>query len=255
MKKRIDISVVIPAYNEEGNIREAVRAVARVLSRLSLPYEIIVVDDGSSDGTRAIARFLVGTHPNLRVTANAVNRGFGFSFMKGVRLARGTYVTVFPSDNEMAASSFLTLVQARSRADLITSYPDSPQMRTPLRRVLSSLFTIGMNRTFGLSLRYFNGPVVCRTAAIGALPIVSDRYTIFAEIIVRLVSAGFRYQEVPFVYVPRRHGRSKAVTIPSILSTVRVYCMLVRDVVIAKKHYKHPFAVFRCHPRPASSAG
>ena len=235
MNHPIAISVVIPAYNEEGNVRLAVQSVERVLSGLSLSHEMIVVDDGSTDRTGAIARSLARKNPHLRVTSNAVNRGFGFSFQKGMRLARGTYVTVFPSDNEMAAQSFRFLVRARGRADLVTTYPDSPRMRTPLRMALSWLFTLGMNRTFRLRLRYFNGPLISRRAFLRALPLVSDRYTIFAEIIVRLVSSGCTHHEVPFRYTPRRRGVSKAVTVQSFLSTARAYVTLVRDVYFLKK--------------------
>lgn len=237
MKHLSELTVVMPAYNEEGNIQEALRSVQKVLRRLIRSYEIIVVDDGSNDRTLASAQEVAKKNKNIRIESNPTNQGFGYSFMKGVRLAKSTFVTVFPSDNEMSSRSFEKLIRARHEADFIITFPEGHRVRPLLRRLFSWLFTRIMNTTFQLHIRYFNGPQIYRTEYVRLLPLISRRYTIFAEIIVRLHALGLRYKEIPFLYIPRSRGKSKAVGIRSFLSTALVYVLLIKDIYVTKRHY------------------
>ena len=100
MTRAPTISVVCPAFNEEGNIREVVQRVDRILSTRAdaLPYEIIIVNDGSTDATLAVARDLIGRYPALRVVNLSRNFGHQLAATAGIDVARGDAVILMDSD-------------------------------------------------------------------------------------------------------------------------------------------------------------
>lgn len=228
------VSIVMPALNEEGNVAAAISTAVRVAGSNAPWYEILFIDDGSSDRTAQIAYEAAKVNPRITVYSNGSNRGFGYSFLRGVGLSTGEYITVFPSDNEMAGASLARLIREKQQADIVISYIDKPQFRPLIRRIISYLFTTFMNSLFGLRLRYYNGPLTCRSSLLRRLPLVSQDYTIFAEIIVRLLTQGARFREVPFVYVPRKHGKSKALRLKTIIRTLTTVAALMWDVLMKR---------------------
>src|ERR1700682_618200 len=85
----LDLSIVIPAFNEERRLPKAIERIGAYLEARPLRAEIIVVDDGSTDGTAELAERYRHKYPNLRVISNGGNRGKGFSVRHGMREARG----------------------------------------------------------------------------------------------------------------------------------------------------------------------
>ena len=98
-QKTIFLSVVIPAYNEEKRISDTLMSIHNYLSSKGYGYEVIVVDDGSSDGTiRTVSESLLAREGNGRVLENGTNRGKGFSVRNGMKAAVGEYVLVSDAD-------------------------------------------------------------------------------------------------------------------------------------------------------------
>ena len=95
------ISVVVPAYNEMGNLEGAVRDVVHALQSFD-EFEVIIVNDGSKDGTGEVADRLAEILPNVRVIHHEVNRGFSESYRTGLKNARMSYFTFVPGDHEVA---------------------------------------------------------------------------------------------------------------------------------------------------------
>src|SRR5262249_36865030 len=151
----------------------AIDNASRAAQKAAEDYEIIVIDDGSPDKTGEFARLKAQTNPQVRVAANAANEGFGYSFARGVKMASKEFVTVFPGDNDMAASSLKDLIEARGSADLVISYMQKTSKRSLFRRIVSRSFVIFMNILFGLRLKYYNGSFICRTALLRSIPIKS----------------------------------------------------------------------------------
>jgi glycosyltransferase involved in cell wall biosynthesis len=94
----VELSVIIPAFNEEARLPETLRRIAAYLGLAALAAEIIVVDDGSTDGTAAAAEAFRAEFPTLRVFSNETNRGKGYSVRRGMREARGRLVLFTDAD-------------------------------------------------------------------------------------------------------------------------------------------------------------
>ncbi len=94
----LDLSIIIPAYNEERRLPRTLDLIGMYLKTQSLRTEILVVDDGSSDGTARLAASYAGQYPNLRVLSNGKNRGKGYSVRHGMLEARGEYALFTDAD-------------------------------------------------------------------------------------------------------------------------------------------------------------
>ncbi|MDB5238796.1 MAG: glycosyltransferase [Candidatus Parcubacteria bacterium] len=105
-QKGIFLSIIIPAYNEAGRISRTLQSIASYLSGKDFSCEVIVVDDGSTDGTLDIVRKNAGTIPNLRALSNGKNRGKGYSVRHGMLEARGEYCLFMDADNSVDISHF-----------------------------------------------------------------------------------------------------------------------------------------------------
>jgi len=228
------VSIIVPAYNEEGNIEAALASVLNAVSGRVEDYEIIVIDDGSLDQTAALVQKEAGKNPRIKVFSNAVNRGYGYSFRRGVSLAGKEYVTVFPGDNDMSADSLGDLINARTKAEVIITYSTTPHRRSLFRRLLSMAFVVMMNFLFGLKLKYYNGAFICKTQLLRSVAIQSEGLAVLAEGIVRLIKSGYTYQAIAFEHTGRKCDKSKALTLKSFLAVLNTILILIRDI------YFHP---------------
>ena len=94
------LSVVMPCLNEQDNVAAALQRTLAAFERYGIEGEIVVINDGSTDGTAGVVRALAGQHPNVRLIEHARPMGIGASFWDGVHSARNDFVTMFPGDDE-----------------------------------------------------------------------------------------------------------------------------------------------------------
>jgi glycosyltransferase involved in cell wall biosynthesis len=206
------LSVIITAYNERATLEATVDVVLSSLESLFDEYELIIVDDCSTDGTAEVADRVAAKYPAIRVLHHAPNRGFAASYRHGVMEARMTYVGLVTGDNEMRPESVRAIFAAVGTADVVVPYQANQQDRPWVRRTVSRLFTWSVNRSFGLRLRYFQGPCVYPTALAQGLPMSTIGFAFLTEMLLRTLQAGYSYTEIPMFIHPRRHGRSSALS-------------------------------------------
>ena len=154
---RHSLSVLVPAYNERHNLAPTVERLMRALTISVEDFEIIVVDDGSSDGTGEVADGLAAGHPEIRVVHNSSNRGLVYCYLRGIEVARKSSFVYIPGDDTWPYRSFLELFGNLGKADVVTSYSTNPEVRPVGRRILSASYTRLLNVLFGLRMHYFNG--------------------------------------------------------------------------------------------------
>jgi len=224
------ISVFIPALDEEENIKESVENVLWVLKKTVKDWEIIIIDDGSSDRTGEICRKLNQEDKRIKTIRHSKNQGLGKSFISAINQATKKYMTVFPGDNDMARKSLYELVIDKSHKDIIFSYPAGSSNRSFIRNLLSKTFVKLMNWLFNLNIKYYNGPFIVELKKLRELPLISKDYLIYAELKIRLIKNGVTYKETEFMHVGRKHGRSKAVSFRNLASLFKTVINLKRSL-------------------------
>lgn len=229
------ISVIIPAYNEEGHVQGTVEQVVAALGDRFDDYEIIVVDDGSKDRTGEIAEKLAASNSHVRVLHNSPNMGFGYSYRRAVGEARNDYVAFFPGDDAIAAKHMAQVFALTGTADIISHFTSNLEVRLPSRRVISRIYTGMMNLLFGLRLRYFNGPTIHRREVIQAVKISTYGFAFLSEIMVRLVRSGHSVRQIGTPIRERVQGSSKAFRPKNVVTVLKTVCSLFWDVRVASR--------------------
>lgn len=236
MEKNCSISVIIISHNEAGNINNVVDLVLGFLQKEDLnDYELILINDGSTDGTGRIIDELAANSDHIQSVHNKTKMGLGYDFRTGISLASKNYVGWFPGDNEISPETIKNIFAKVGEADIIIPvYETPPLARSLYRRMLSATYVALFNTIFGLRLKYFNGPCFFRRQLLSDVTMSTNGPAYMAEILVQLVKRGVSYIEVPMYFKPRNYGKS------SILKWKNIY--LIAETIIRlffRLHFSH----------------
>jgi len=202
------LSLVLPAYNEEGNIERAVRTAAAAGARAG-SFEVVVVDDGSRDATGArLSALEAEMGPRLRVVRHEENRGYGAALRNGFAAAEGDLVFYTDSDNQFDLSELEGMLPLMGEWDAVLGYRIARQ--DARRRLMTSwVFNRLACVVFGLTVRDLNCSFkLFRRDVLRSLPLAADDFFIDTELVVRLHRGGWRYMERGVTHLPRTAGRS-----------------------------------------------
>lgn len=196
---RPSITIVMPALNEERRLEAALMTVLGTADSLApaIPIEVVVVDDGSTDRTAAIAAAAAAADSRIRVLRNGRNMGLGASFRRGLAEARGAKIMIAPGDNDLPRATLATLLAHADDADVVMCYFPDHALRGFARRLLSGLYGLIYAVAFGVRVRYLNGPSLYPTDRLRGINLRSDRFSIIAEINVKLLRQGLSFTEIP----------------------------------------------------------
>ena len=222
------ISVIVMAYNEVESVVAVTRDLHAVLSALPASFELLLVDDGSSDGTSQAVDSLAAELPAVRAIHHPENRGLGGVYRTGFSEARGDFLTFFPADGQFEAalvSEFFSLITSH---DLVLGM--LPKREGSLGKVLSFTERRLYRRLIG-PMPEFQGIFMIRKAVLDAVPLLSTGrgWGIVMELILRVFRAN-RYRIVNHStrLLPRRFGHSKANTWRNIVANMRQLLALRR---------------------------
>ncbi|MFH1867507.1 MAG: glycosyltransferase family 2 protein [Candidatus Omnitrophota bacterium] len=230
------ISIIVPALNEEKNLRPTVETILSAVNNSFSKFEIIIFDDNSSDFTLLIAEELRDSNKNIKVVHNDETMGFGYNFKKGVELAQNDYITIFPGDNDLYESSIIDIVKLIGSADCIISYTTNIPCDRPLwRRIISRCFTMTLNTIFGLGLRYYNGVVIHRADIIKDLTLTTYGFAFQAEALIKILKSGHSFTEVGIELKGRKYGTTKAFNIKNAISVLKTVAGLFSRIYIRER--------------------
>jgi len=224
---------VLPAFNEAANIEEAVLRCAAVADEMGFEYEVIVVDDGSYDGTRERVESLASSHQGrIRSLHHPQNRGYGAALKTGLLSARMDRVFFTDADLQFDVAEISRLLQHADRYDIVCGYR-APR-RDPAMRVFNGwAWSKLVGGLFGLSVRdvdcafkVFDRCIFERIAihSIGAF--------VNTEILVRARAAGFSVVEVPVTHYPRLAGDSSGANPRVIARAFKELALLYRELKV-----------------------
>jgi glycosyltransferase involved in cell wall biosynthesis len=201
-----EISVVVPAYNEQENLISLTAAITETLVGLGRHYEVLFVDDGSGDGTPHVLQELAAKHPEVRVIRFRRNAGQTAALDAGFKQARGAVVVTLDADWQNDPRDIPTLLQQLANYDVVCGIRQGRQ-DTWLRRVSSNIAN-GIRRRvlhdnivdIGCSLRAYKQP------CLASLKLYHGMHR-FLPVLLQL--EGFRIGQTPVSHHPRKHGTSK----------------------------------------------
>lgn len=215
------LSVVVPAYCESGNIVGTLESVVAAFAGLALDHEILVIDDGSTDGTSAAVEANRARFPAVRLLVNERNMGFGWTYRRGVQAASQSYIVMVHGDNAWGAATLRDLFSRVGEADIIIGYTrDMWRSRTLTRTLISKTFTVLVNLLTGRRLKYYNGLQIHRAEVLKSLEVESTGYGFQAEVLVKALRVARSYVEVPMDLREREVGDSKAFRLKNVVDVV-----------------------------------
>lgn len=220
LKKRL--SIIIPAFNEAGNIKAVVKKVSLILLKYCSNYQIIIINDGSTDGTGKIADKLAQTNKKIDVIHNLKNEGMGFSYFKGVEQAKFEYLILIFGDNDHPLNSIEDIISKVGKADIIIPfYTNFHLSKTWLRHLISVTYIHLVNYLSGLKIGYYNGITLYKTELVRNLPTKSAGFGFQAEMLVYLLKKGASYIIVNTSNDDRKSGSSAAFKFKNIIRIIR----------------------------------
>lgn len=223
-----DISVIIMAFNEADSLEAVVREMDSFLRELERPYEIIMVNDGSSDNTGIIADQLAKKFHRMRVIHHEVNRGLGGVYRTGFTQALGDYITFFPADGQFPATILKQFIPLMDKVDMVLGYLPN-RNSSLLAKSLSAAEKIFYRLLFG-PLPKFQGVLMFRRKLLSELELKSTGrgWTVLMELIIRSSRGGYRLISVPTEMRPRMSGKSKVNNLSTIWVNLKQAIVLRR---------------------------
>lgn len=201
----MDYSIVCPFYNEEQILETAIRNMVSHLQSLDGTWEFIVVNDGSTDGSGAIARQLAQELRNLHLIEYPHNRGRGYALRTGIASARGKIIVTTEIDlswGEDIVHELIAAMEAWPDVDIVVASPNLPQggyKNVPRRRVWASKIGNRVIRACIANAATMNTGMTraYRRQVIQSLPLVEDRKEFHLEVILKASTLGYKIREIP----------------------------------------------------------
>ena len=208
-----EITIFISCYNERESIVPTLETVCMALSHSPLSWEVLVIDDRSSDDSVAMIESFTRAHPNLPVRTHfhETNKGIGWTVFEAARLAQGRCFWYVAGDNPVPPDTCATLISYVGKADIIIPNITDFVGRSWFRECVSRLYALLVRIVSGCPVRYYNGSSIYRREDFIAFAERNAGFAYSAEVIVTLINRGCSYIEVPVHYHERTTGKSTAI--------------------------------------------
>src|SRR5580765_4688581 len=251
-EKPAGLSVFFPAYNDGGTIASMVIRTVKAASELTSDFEIIVVDDGSADGTAEVADELARTYPQVRAVHHPINRDYGAALQTGFRSATKELIFYTDGDAQYDPAELAALwAKMTPEADLVNGYKISRS--DPFHRiVIGRLYHHIVSLLFGLTVRDVDCDFrLMRRSIFETIDLEKTSGVICLEMMKKIEDGGFRIVEVPVHHYHRAFGKSQFFNFPRIAKTAVDVLRLWYELVIRRRHLRpgvRPLAAPRTCP-------
>jgi glycosyltransferase involved in cell wall biosynthesis len=219
---QLDLTIMVSCYNEKDYIVSTLDSLISALSEVGISkYEIIVVDDTSSDGSPELVKQYILAHPEQRILLrqNKINRGLAQNYFDAAFLGKGKYYRLLCGDDAEPRETMVTVFREIGKADILIPYYVTSEGKSLYRRMLSNAFSELVNLISGHRLHYYNGLAVHLRYNIMRWHPNTRGFGFQADIMCMLLDQGFSYKEIPVRTVERKGAaNSRALTFKNQLS-------------------------------------
>jgi glycosyltransferase involved in cell wall biosynthesis len=236
------LTILATCYNEEQFIAGSLQAASDAAKRVGVSYELIVIDDCSTDGSVEVIQEFRKQHPDipLHLHQNKVNQGFAFNYVDGAFLGRGKFYHLVCGDDSMPVEYLVDAYSLLGVADMIIPYQiqGEVQGKAGFRKVTSNLFTSLVNVLGGYKINYYNGmPVHLRYNVMRWHP-VSYGFGFQADILTMLLDRGASYVQIYSRSVDKKGNASTSISLRNFLSVahtlLEVFIRRIRRTLYGK---------------------
>lgn len=227
------ISILIPAFNEEQSIETTVTTLHRILTEAREEFEILVINDGSTDGTAAILKRL--SLPGFRAIHSSQNNGYSFSLKTGIRHSKGDLIGMVDADGTYPITEFPKLLSRmrETEADMVVGARtkkgvEIPMLRRPGKAIINAL---ARNLT-GMRIPDLNSGmrIFTRTLAVRFLPLYPQRFSFTITITLAALTNGYIVEYVPIEYFKRTGKSSLSSGMNGIKNFMNFLSLIIRIV-------------------------
>ena len=218
MSKVSSLSVFFPAYNEEKNIGKTVEKALQILPTLVSDYEVIVVNDGSTDSTKVEVEKIIDKNPKVKLISHPKNLGYGAALKTGFYSAKFPLIVYTDADSQFDFSEIKKFLEKIDNAELVIGYRQK-RAEGFFRSFNAAGWRFLNFLLFGLRVRDIDcGFKLVKKQVLEKVPkLVSTGATISAEFLVKAKRAGFKISEVPVVHYPRKSGKQTGASLKVIV--------------------------------------
>ena len=247
IKNKYSLSVFLPFYNEEKNINLAIeRAVLALenMKRIS-DYEIIIVDDGSSDSTKKIAENIVKKNKKIKLVSHSKNLGYGNALLSGIKAARYDYVFFTDGDLQFNINEISKLFEYIPEYKAVVGYRH-PRKDSFMRIVNAKIWNIANRCVFGLKIKDIDCAFkLFERKTVTGLNLSSGGAMVSAEMLIRLQRLGIKIKEVPITHFYRKNGAPTGAKPAVIIRALKEFTWLYLNTELGNKTYIQAFK-FMC---------
>jgi glycosyltransferase involved in cell wall biosynthesis len=198
----------VPVHDEEASVVAVAEGLLAVLPEVAQSWQLVLVDDGSRDGTAALVDRLAATRPNVRVVRHATNRGYGAAVRSGLAAAGGEWVFFTDGDGQFDPEVLRTVAAHAAEADAVVGVR-ATRADAWRRRAFTRGWNVLVRRLLGVPVRDVNCAVkLIRRSLLDGVDARAEGGAISAELLAHLVHRGARVVELPVPHLPRRAGRA-----------------------------------------------
>lgn len=230
------ISVFFPAYNDAGTIKRMVADALAVLPTLTADYEVIVVNDGSTDATSSVLEELTRASSFVKIVHHTSNQGYGAALRTGFSHACKDLVFYTDGDGQYDARQLVALFPLMTDAvDIVNGYKVK---RADSRRriIIGAIYNRMARLCFHLPIRDVDCDFrLMRRRALQQIQLLSSSGVICTEMVRKLYAAGCAFVETPVNHYPRAHGQSQFFTLPSVARTAYDFFVLWWKIVAMRR--------------------
>jgi glycosyltransferase involved in cell wall biosynthesis len=220
-------SVGILCYNEAGTLEKVTTDLIDVLRQLSNTFEVIIVDDRSTDGSRVVANDLAAKYPEVKVVNHDVNKGIGGTLRSIYETARYENIGVIPGDGQFDITEYLPFGEIAEN-HFVSFYRKENTSYSLFRNVLS-LFNKKLNSAFlGITIKDVNWTKIYKRADIKKLDLELTSSLIESEICAKLLYLKKRVIEAESKYLPRTYGESKGASMKILKQAMKDMLVLIK---------------------------
>ncbi len=223
MAKINELSIFFPFWNEEKNITEVVASAKSVAEKVAKKWEIIMVDDGSSDNTLKIAQKLAAVDKRLRVVTHQPNRGYGAALAAGFANAQYEYIVFTDGDLQFDFSEVTKFIDEIEKADMVIGYRKRRRDKNLFKRLLLMYLLKGWDL---ILFKFYFKDIDCafkmfrREAIQQLMPLRSEGALVSTEILAKAKRKKLRVIEVGVTHYPRQMGYQSGANLPVIIRAV-----------------------------------